>query len=63
TKKDKQSKIVEELLKKERQKIRDYSDELPALLSYARALLLKQELDRKDKAEAKKKNDSYEFEI
>ncbi|KAJ3199051.1 hypothetical protein HDU67_003146, partial [Dinochytrium kinnereticum] len=59
----KRSKIIDDFLKKERQKIRDYSDELPALLSYARALLLKQELDRKEKAEVHKKNDSYQFEI
>ncbi|KAI8830466.1 hypothetical protein BC829DRAFT_423551 [Chytridium lagenaria] len=62
-KKSKQDRLIEEHLAKERQKIRDYADELPALLSYARALLLREELKRKEKAISMKKNDKYQFEI
>ncbi|KAJ3196352.1 hypothetical protein HDU67_004085 [Dinochytrium kinnereticum] len=62
-KKSKQEKLIAEHLVKERQKIRDYADELPALLSYARALLLREELQRKEKANTLKKGDRYEFEI
>ncbi|KAI8844716.1 hypothetical protein BC829DRAFT_445935 [Chytridium lagenaria] len=56
-KKSKQDRLIEEHLAKERQKIRDYADELPALLSYASALLLREELKRKEKAISMKKND------
>ncbi|KAI8852599.1 hypothetical protein BC829DRAFT_430463 [Chytridium lagenaria] len=62
-KKSKQEKLIDAHLANERQKIRDYADELPALLSYARALLLRDELHRKEKANSLKKNDRYAFEI
>ncbi|KAI8852903.1 hypothetical protein BC829DRAFT_455868 [Chytridium lagenaria] len=62
-KKSKQEKLIEAHLANERQKIRDYADELPALLSYARALLLLDELQRKEKAKSLKKIDRYAFEI
>ncbi|KAI8830568.1 hypothetical protein BC829DRAFT_449668 [Chytridium lagenaria] len=62
-KKSKQEKLIDEHLAKERQKIRHYADELPALLSYARALLLREELQRKEKANSLKRNDRYAFEI
>ncbi|KAI8831587.1 hypothetical protein BC829DRAFT_423120 [Chytridium lagenaria] len=58
-----QPKVISDFLKNESQKIRDYAAELPALLSYARALLLKKELDRVETARSHKKNDTFKFDI